>query len=242
MSGILAESIVAVVSVASKARAIEWLNNTKWINSLLKNIKKDKSSDSLSQKINKVLDNPCFRKKNGISWQTVWNWCRYIPNPKEKTKNKISHIFKPQMSINRATWKEEYLWLHSLNELSHDKYAIEVFKKPDWTIPNTNIEPYNAKVLINKDGEAIPKWNNLPLDENWQPIEWDLWISSMFPDSRDKNRVIEEVSYAIKHNTWLVDSQKSLVLYEWITKDGSMKIRFIYLNDERLLTFYPYID
>ena len=120
-------------------------------------------------------------------------------------------------------------------------FAKAIFDHPHWAIielgnPNayTWNKPYRAKVYAKENGVWEYK-----LKSGW----W--WKSSMFPDSWSKQKIMEEVEYAIKNNKGLADlngiwSAKNIFRdpsrVEWIDID------FVYVKDsDTLFTFYPVV-
>lgn len=66
----------------------------------------------------------------------------------------------------------------------------------------------------------------------------------MFPDSWDKERIMDEVEHAIKNNEWQKfpwSTWNSANVFKWKSIDWKIEILFAYKNWE-LFTFYPNID
>ena len=62
----------------------------------------------------------------------------------------------------------------------------------------------------------------------------------MFPDSWDKNRIMDEVEHAVKNNKGLYDINRPNDGYFGYSKDGQTKIRFYY-NDStgKIGSYFP---
>lgn len=162
-----------------------------------------------------------------------WDYgCVKIDNPRQKVEEKIGHIMEPNFYTNSITWKRVYRGLHSLYELDESEYIKEVV-----TIGvNQNIQSYEAKILVNEDWEAAAKWNNIP---RWDGAD-GLGVSSMFPDSWSRQRIIDEVTYAVTYNngrdlTWS-DNE-----YKWLSKNN-VQLNF-YLSSQwtTIPSYFPKI-
>ena len=153
-----------------------------------------------------------------------WDYgCVFIENPWQKVGDKIEHIMSAKFQNNNTTWEREYTWLHSLNELDESEYVIKILSS---TLNPSNTS-YEAIILVKKDWESIVKWNN-------------GWKSSVFPDSWNRQRIIEEVTYAVTYNngrdlTWS-DNE-----YKWLSKNN-VQLNF-YLSSQwtTIPSYFPKI-
>lgn len=131
-------------------------------------------------------------------------------------RKKINHICK--IEIRRRGDGYRFSGCHSklaIDELG-DKARIKI------TIPPNSAGVYEAKVFaIAPDGREIIKSGN-------------RGRSTFFPDSWDKNRIIEEVIYAVEHNVGQVSSSQ----YYGYSKDGRVKIDFYYTASTGAINSY----
>ena len=70
------------------------------------------------------------------------------------------------------------------------------------------------------------------------------WYSTFFPDSWSKEKIMEEVEYAIKNNSWQKfpgSTWNKANIYKWMSIDWKIEIHFVY-KDGNLFTFYPFTD
>ena len=51
----------------------------------------------------------------------------------------------------------------------------------------------------------------------------------MFPDSWDRDKIIDEVTYAVENNKWKIPDTRNT--YKWFSKDWSIEIHF-YLDEK----------
>ena len=150
-----------------------------------------------------------------------------VTNAGSKVEGKIEHIMKPEFETNDLTWITTYKWLHSLNELDTSSFVRNVDSAKFSDIVN---KPYVAEISI-KDGNGwiIKKWNN-----------W--WLSSVFPDIWDRNKIMEEVKHAIENNKGRELNTDSKNEYKWFSKDGTIQINFYLNNKGEILSYFPKIN
>jgi hypothetical protein len=138
-------------------------------------------------------------------------------NPKPKIEARINHImtFTPK-------WSWKYSGLHSTKELEPWSYNIEYI----WSSTNKDSLPYNAKITIKTDNWDLVKW-------------WNDWISTMYPDSWDRQKIIDEVSYAIKNKEGKYEwpDAKADEFY-WYTQ-WWIQINFYINSDGTLGSYFP---
>ena len=157
-----------------------------------------------------------------------------ITDVKNKVKERISHIMKIEWKTDKY-WKKYFNWVHSRKaiydyEAKNWKWSARIVQDD----PNADTwnKPYNAKVFA-KDSN----WNEV-MKSFWQPE----WTSTFFPDWWSKKRILEEVEYAVKHNSgkaipnWTPREQN---IYKWISKSW-IEINFVLVN-WKIKTFYPII-
>ncbi len=161
-----------------------------------------------------------------------WDYgCVKVDNPRQKVEEKISHIMKPNF-----TWigeNKKYQWLHSVDELDEDSYVVEYLT--EW---NYDHKPYEAIIYV---AENINEWNSY-----WEAIikRSPGTMSSMFPDSWTRQKIMYEVTHAVKYNRWrkfpnATNSNKNI--YSWYISDNITEISFVVVN-WKILTYYPFID
>ena len=131
----------------------------------------------------------------------------------------------------KSNWTKYFWWVHS-------RKAIYDYEAKNWKgsarivqdDPNADTwnKPYNAKVYAK--------------DSNWNEIQKN-WFSTFFPDGWGKNKILEEVEYAIRNNSGkaipnAIWNDKNI--FKWISESW-IEIHFVYLKWE-LKTFYPFIE
>ena len=75
-------------------------------------------------------------------------------------------------------------------------------------------------------GLIIWKFNYYAKDSNWNEIQKN-WFSTFFPDGWGKNKILEEVEYAVKNNS----GKYNTLMLEWINilVFQKMELEFIFI-------------
>lgn len=166
--------------------------------------------------------------------------CRRVDDRKKKVS--IPGDYKQQITgrmdhvvwftfIDKLEWKK-YEWWHSLNEMEKWDYELIVIHKwetkynPDWSV-NTNDYPYRGTVKVK--------------DENGNLIEksWYDGDSSFFPDNWNREKIQEEVEYAMENNVWHAFPDNKWKWIVWKSKDWSFWIRIQMSEDWNISSFFP---
>ena len=94
-------------------------------------------------------------------------------------------------------------------------------------INKKNNKPYNARVYAK--------------DENWVEIQ-KKWYSTFFPDNWDRNKIMEEVEFAVKNNSWRDSSPwSSPNEYKWFSKNWTQINFYLRESDWAILSYFPKI-
>jgi hypothetical protein len=148
-----------------------------------------------------------------------------ITDIRSKVEAKIDHIMKVEFETKRDGTKR-FTGVHSNQALTSHPYGARkelIDKNADtWN------EPYRAKVFAK--------------DENG--IEYQKTggggVSTFFPDSWDRARILDEVEHAVENNRGNYDANKPHEGYFGHSKDDSITIRFYYdEKTEAIGSYFP---
>jgi hypothetical protein len=151
-----------------------------------------------------------------------------ITDIRSKVEAKIDHIMKVEFETKRDGTKR-FTGVHSNQALTSHPYGARkelIDKNADtWN------EPYRAKVFAK--------------DENG--IEYQKTggggVSTFFPDSWDRARILDEVEHAVENNRGLLDPLHPRKGYFGFSKDGNIKINFYYNQSTGAInSYFPLIE
>ncbi len=199
-----------------------------------KEYKLDDIEDIVRLKDKLSLENFLKKVREQSLIQKSFKWVKYVKDVRKKVEWKIDHIVEIKF---KSDWT--FNWVHSQKAITHynksNQQWVAKLEDIDKSIDTWN-EPYSAKVVIDygNNNTLTKKW--------WKPV----WNSSFFPDSWSKQKIIDEVTYAIENNKGLADPNATwlgLNIFKWPSTVDGINIEFVYIErTKELRTFYPIID
>ena len=206
---------------------------------IAKEYKLDDIEDIVRLKDKLSLENFLKKVREQSLIQKSFKWVKYVKDVRKKVEWKIDHIVEINVYKNPKWWLELSDWVHSQKAITHynksNQQWVAKLEDIDKSIDTWN-EPYSAKVVIDygNNNTLTKKW--------WKPV----WNSSFFPDSWSKQKIIDEVTYAIENNKGLADPNATwlgLNIFKWPSTVDGINIEFVYIErTKELRTFYPIID
>jgi len=151
-----------------------------------------------------------------------------ITDVRNKVKERISHIMKIEWKTDKY-WKKYFNWVHSRKaiydyEAKNWKWSARIVQDD----PNADTwnKPYNAKVFAK--------------DSNWNEIQ-KRWFSTFFPDSWGEKRILEEVEYAVKHNSGKYNAPDAWPDEYFGFSKNWTRIHFYLKPDGKITSYFPKI-